>query len=141
MRKANGYYAQFCIEINQPTGKAIGVDLGLKYFYKATDSTEVENPKFLRKSAWKLKCWQRRVSRKQKDSKNRITAINRLERQQLKVSRQCQDWAVKQARALVMSNDLIVYGNLQVRYWTTINLAGQGAAEIKASAHQEERMS
>jgi putative transposase len=120
VRKADGYYAQFCVEIERqeaipPTGKAVGIDLGLKYFYKATDGTEVENPKFLRKSERKLKRLQRRVSKKQKGSKNRRKAINRLGRQHLKVSRQRKDWVVKQARALVMSSDLIAYENLQVR--------------------------
>ena len=120
VRKADGYYAQFCLEVDrqetiQPTGKAVGIDLGLKYFYKATDGTEIENPKFLRKSERKLKRLQRRVSKKQKGSKNRKKAINRLGRQHLKVSRQRKDWVVKQARALVMSSDLIAYENLQVR--------------------------
>ncbi len=120
VRKADGYYAQFCVEADrqetiQPTGKAVGIDLGLKYFYKSTDGIEVENPKFLRKSERKLKRLQRRVSKKQKGSKNRRKAINRLGRQHLKVSRQRKDWAVKQARALVMSSDLIAYENLQVR--------------------------
>jgi putative transposase len=128
VRKADGYYAQFCIEVDRqetihPTGKAVGIDLGLKYFYKATDESEVENPKFLRKSEGKLKRLQRRVSKKQKGSKNRRKAINRLGRQHLKVSRQRKDWAVKQARALVLalaarsalSSDFIAYENLQVR--------------------------
>jgi len=105
VRKADGWYAQFCIEVDrqetiQPTGKAIGIDLGLKYFYKATDGTEVENPKFLRKSERKLKRLQRRVSKKQKGSKNRRKAINRLGRQHLKVSRRRKDWAVKQSKCV-----------------------------------------
>lgn len=120
VRKADGYYAQFCIavdrqEVIQPTGKAVGIDLGLKYFYKATDGTEIENPKFLRRSERRLKRLQRRVSKKQKGSQKRRKAINRLGRQHLKVSRQRKDWAVKQARALVMSSDFIAYENLQVR--------------------------
>lgn len=120
VRKADGYYAQFCIEVDrqeaiQPTGKAVGIDLGLKYFYKATDGTEVENPKFLRKAERKLKRLQRRVSKKQKGSKNRRKAINCLGRQHLKVSRQRKDWVVKQARALVMSSDFIAYEKLQVQ--------------------------
>jgi putative transposase len=119
LRKADGYYAQFCIDVERqetirPTGKAVGIDLGLKYFYRATDGTEVENPQFLRKSERRLKRLQRRVSKKQKGSKNRRKAINRPGRQHLKVSRQRQDWVVKQARALVVSSDFIAYENLQV---------------------------
>ena len=38
IRRADGYYVQFCISIEVkkemlPTGKAIGLDMGLKYFY------------------------------------------------------------------------------------------------------------
>jgi putative transposase len=38
-----------------------------------------------------------------------------MARKHLKVSRQRKDFAVKTARALVQSNDLVVYENLQVR--------------------------
>nr|WP_279611177.1 transposase [Thermostichus vulcanus] len=126
VRKADGYYAQFCIAVDRqetipPTGKAVGIDLGLKYFYKATDGTEVENPRFLRKSERKLKRLQRRVSKKQKGSQNRKKATNRLRRQHLKVSRQRKDWAVKQAR---LEKGLRLAGLSTVGH-TGINASGQ----------------
>jgi len=120
VRRADGYYCQFCIAVErnvatEPTGKAIGIDLGLKYFLKDSDGQQVENPKYLRKSDQALKRLQRRVSRKQKGSKNRIKARKRLAKKHLQVSRRRKDFTVKTARALILSNDLIVYEDLQVR--------------------------
>ena len=39
VRRADGYYAQFCLDANRKetgkyTGNVVGIDLGLKYFYK-----------------------------------------------------------------------------------------------------------
>jgi len=53
VRRADGYDAQFCIDVDPqeelpPTGKVVGIELGLKCFYEATDGTVVENPRFLR---------------------------------------------------------------------------------------------
>jgi len=56
-----------------------------------------------------------RLSRTQKSSKNRAKARNRLSRKHLKVSRQRKDFAVKLARCVVQSNDLVAYEDLQVR--------------------------
>jgi IS605 OrfB family transposase len=46
---------------------------------------------------------------------NRRKAINKLARKHLKVSRQRKDFAVKTARALIQSSDLVVYENLKVK--------------------------
>ena len=66
----------------QPTGKTIGLDVGL------TDSNgyTLANPKFYRTGEKRLKFRQRRVSRKKKGSANRKKAINRLGRVHLKIS-------------------------------------------------------
>ncbi len=55
------------------------------------------------------------MSRTQKGSKNRAKCINRLSRAHLKVSRQRKDFAVKLARCVILSNDLVAYEDLQVR--------------------------
>lgn len=120
VRRADGYYCQFCIAVDrevttEPTGNALGIDLGLKYFLAGSDGQTVENPRCLRKSEQQLKRLQRQVSRKQKGSKNRIKARKRLAKKHLQVSRKRKDFVVKTARALILSNDLIAYENLQVR--------------------------
>jgi putative transposase len=124
VRRADGYYAQFCIdssrlEQREPTGKTIGLDVGLNHFYTDSNGQTVENPRFLRKSERALKRAQKRLSRTKKahqaGSKNRIKARGRLGRKHLRVSRQRKDFAVKTARCVVSSNDLVAYEDLKVR--------------------------
>ncbi|MFZ1025728.1 MAG: transposase [Limnoraphis robusta] len=120
VRKADGYYAQFCIQHNkteniEPSRKAIGLDVGLTHFYTDSDGNTVENPRFLRKTERELKRLQKRVSRKKKGSKNRKKAIHRLGKKHLKVSRQRKDFVCKLARYVVTSNDVVVFENLRVR--------------------------
>jgi putative transposase len=120
VRRADGYYAQFCInterlEQQEPTGKTIGLDVGLNHFYTDSDGNQIDNPRYLRKSERALKRVQKRLSRKQKGSKNRTTARRKLGRKHLRVSRQRKDFAVKLARCVVRSSDLVAYEDLKVR--------------------------
>ncbi len=120
VRSADGYYAQFCINVERkeepiPTGKAIGIDVGLNHFYTDSDGETVANPRYLRKSEKALKRLQKRVSRKKKGSINRKKAINKLGRKHLHVSRQRKDFAIKTALCAVKSSDFVAYENLQVR--------------------------
>ncbi|MEG4854494.1 transposase [Microcoleus sp. B5-D4] len=120
VRRADGYHAQFCINVERkeelvPTGKVIGIDVGLNHFYTDSDGETVPNPRYLRKSEKALKRLQKRVSRKKKGSKNRKKAINKLGRKHRKVSRQRKDFAIKTALCAVKSNDFVAYEDLQVR--------------------------
>ena len=120
VRRADGYYAQFCIdqertENTETTGKSIGLDVGIKEFYTDSNGDTVANPKYLRKSEKRLKRLQRRLSKCQKGSKNRKKFQKRLATQHLKVSRQRKDFVIKTARALCESNDIIAIEDLQVK--------------------------
>ncbi len=138
VRRADGYYCQFCISIEvkediQPTGKAVGLDMGLKYFYADSNGHTEENPRFYRKSEKRLRSLARRLSRKyrnpnqgkkkakmvknpkQRQSNNYHKARVAKAKQHLKVSRQRKDHAVKLARCVCASNDCIVYEDLNVR--------------------------
>ncbi|MEO0014112.1 MAG: hypothetical protein RLZZ535_2501 [Cyanobacteriota bacterium] len=120
VRRADGYYTQFCIdqerlEKKEPTSHTIGLDVGLTHFYTDSDGQTVENPRHLRKSEKSLKRLSRRMSKTQKGSKNRAKLRNKLARKHLKVSRQRKDFAVKLARCVVQSNDLVAYEDLKVR--------------------------
>lgn len=93
VRRADGYYVQFCLDVEriekrEPTGKTIGLDVGLNHLYTDSDGQTIENPRHLRKSEKALKRLGRRLSRTQKNSKNRSKARNRLSRKHLQVSRQ-----------------------------------------------------
>ena len=120
VRRADGYYAQACIDVEriekrEPTGKTIGLDVGLNHFYTDSNGQSVDNPRYLRKSEKALKRLNRRLSRTIKGSKNRVKARNRLGRKHLKVSRQRKDFAVKLARCVIQSADVVVYEDLQVK--------------------------
>ncbi|MEZ2278796.1 MAG: RNA-guided endonuclease InsQ/TnpB family protein [Microcoleus sp.] len=120
IHRADGYYAQFCINVERteelvPTGKAIGIDVGLNHFLTDSDGEKVPNPRHLRQSERALKRLQKRVSRKKKGSGNRKKAINKLGRKHLKVSRQRKDFAIKTALCVVKSSDFVAHEDLQVR--------------------------
>ncbi|MBD2083539.1 transposase [Trichocoleus sp. ST-U3] len=120
IRRADGYYSQFCINVERveeivPTGKTVGLDVGLAHFYTDSTGETVPNPRHLQKSEKALKRLQRRVSKKKKGSANRRKAINRLGRKHLKVSRQRKDFAVKTALCVVKSSDFVAYEDLQVK--------------------------
>ncbi|MCX7594144.1 MAG: transposase [Fischerella sp.] len=120
VKRSDGYYFQFCVDAErnidtQPTGKTIGLDVGLNHFYTDSLGNTVENPRYLRKSEKALKRLQKQVSCKNIGSSNRKKAINRLGRKHLKVWRQRKDNAIKQALCVVRSNDLVAYEKLQVR--------------------------
>lgn len=120
VKRADGYYAQFCVRIDRqeeimPTGQAIGLDVGLNDFYTDSNNQTVENPRFLRKGMKRLKKAQRRVSKRVKGSKNRAKARRALGKHHLKISRQRKDHAVKLARCVIKSNDLVAYEDLRIK--------------------------
>ena len=127
LRRADGYYVQFSIKIDPrdtvepiiPSQKAIGIDVGLKYFYADSRSGIVENPRFYRKSERQLNRANRRKSKKfvrgLKQSNNYQKARQRYALKHLKVSRQREEFAKRVALRLIQSNDLIVCEDLNVK--------------------------
>src|SRR6266571_4554583 len=120
VHRADGYYVQFGVKaeraiVHQPTGKQVGIDVGLKAYYTDSDGNTVDNPRQYRKVEQKLKRLQRQLSRKQKKSANRKKARKHLARAHLKVQRQREDFARKTANTLVSSHDVIAYEDLQIR--------------------------
>ncbi len=129
VKRSDGVYVQLCIDVNrsediEPTGNTVGLDVGLKEYYTDSDGLMVENPKFLRIGEKVLKRSQRRVSKKVKGSNNRSKARQILGKRHLKISRQRKDHAVKLARCVVQSNDLIAYEDLRIK---NMVLAKRGA--------------
>jgi putative transposase len=120
VKRADGYYVQFCISVDRaevilPTKSTIGLDMGLNHFYTDSNGEQVENPRFYRKAEKSMKRSQRLVSRRVKGSGNRRKARVKLSRIHLKISRQRKDHAIKLARCVIQSNDLVVYEDLRVK--------------------------
>ena len=121
IRQADGYYVQFLIEGYQnllekeKTGNLVAIDVGSSNYLTDHQGQETECPQWLKKQEKKLKKLQREHSRKQKGSQRRERARIRLAKAHLRISRQRKDFAIKQARALHMSNDIIFCENLDVQ--------------------------
>ena len=129
VRRADGYYAQFAIEIDatvqtQPTGQVVGLDLGLKYFIADNIGNVEESPKFYRKAERQLKRTNRKKSKKfsaakkkakQKQSNNYHKARNRYARKHLRVSRQRKEYCKRLAYSVIQSHDLVAYEDLNVK--------------------------
>jgi putative transposase len=120
VRRSDGYYVQFLVKNEnkvtlQPSGKTIGLDVGIKEFYTDSNGYQEPNPKFYRLGEKRLKFYQRRNARKQKGSANRKRAINRLGRVHLKISRQREEHAKRIARCVIQSNDLVAYEDLRIK--------------------------
>ena len=124
LRRADGYYCQFCISIEirqelEPANRTIGLDVGLKYFYADSNGHTEENPRFYRKSERKLNRLNRRKSKKYRkgvrQSKNYHKARIRYGLAHLRVSRQREEHAKRLARRVTTSNDVIAYEDLNVK--------------------------
>jgi len=120
VRRADGYYCQFCLDVNNqdiqpPTGNEIALDVGLESFYTDSNGHHEPNPKFLRAGEQAIKHAQRRIYKKVKGSTGRKRARATFSRKHLRISRQRNEHAKKLARNLNISNDIVVYENLQVR--------------------------
>jgi putative transposase len=120
VRRADGYYCQFSVAAersveHEPSGRPVGIDLGLRSYYTDSDGHTLDNPRYYRKAEKKLKRLHRRLSRKQKQSQNRKKVRKALAKAYLKVQRQREDFARKEANALVTSCDLLAFEHLQIR--------------------------
>jgi putative transposase len=120
VHRADGYYIQFGVEsqrqvVHQPSGKQVGIDMGLLSYYTDSDGNTIDNPRHYRQAEKKLKRLHRRLSRKQKQSQHRKKARKALAKGYLKVKRQREDFARKTASTLITSSDLIAYEHLQIR--------------------------
>ncbi len=125
VRRADGYYAQFAVDVNvrietKPTGNAIGLDLGIKYFLADSNGQTEESPKFYRKSERQLNRANRKKSKKYRkgakpQSRNYHKARNRYARKHLRVSRQRKEYCKRVAYSVIQSNDLVAYEDLNVK--------------------------
>ena len=121
LKKADRWYASVNIQCDVnvpeplPHGHPIGVDVGLEKFLATSEGVLVEPPKFFKQMQGKLKLLQRRLSRKQKRSKN-------YEKQRIKVARMHhtidntrKDFHFKQAHELCHAGDMVFMEDLDFR--------------------------
>jgi len=96
------------------TGKAVGLDVGVKYFLSDSDGRQIENSKFYERSLEKLQIAHQTLSRKKKGSRNRAKARIKLARAYEKIANQRDDFLHKLSRFYVNNYDIIVVEDLNV---------------------------
>jgi putative transposase len=120
VREPDGrWYVTFTIDTEDPeplpaTGRAVGVDLGVKDFAALSDGTKIANPRHLERKARNLARYQRRLARCQKGSANRAKAKAKVARAHRKVRDARQDFLHKTSTRIAREHDLIVIEDLNV---------------------------
>jgi len=94
--------------------KSIGIDLGLTHFIITSDGDKVDAPRFYRKAESKLAMLQRRLSRKQKGSKNRTKARIKVARHHAVITDTRKDFLHKLSTKLIRENQTIAVEDLNV---------------------------
>lgn len=102
----------------EPTGAAVGIDMGIASFLTTSDGEHVPNPRPLAATAERLAVAQQELARKQRGSSRRRKTRAKVARLHAKVRRTRLDHAHKTALALVRDHDLIAHEDLQVANMT-----------------------
>jgi putative transposase len=96
------------------TGRAVGVDVGVKDFAVTSDRERIANPRHLQRKARNLARYQRRLARCQVGSANRAKARAKVARAHRKVRDARRDFLHRASTGLVRSHDVIVIEDLAV---------------------------
>jgi putative transposase len=127
VHRADGYYVQFSVQLDPrdtvepitPSQKAVGVDVGIKYFLADSQGNIESNPQFYRQGEQQLNRLNRRKSKKfrkgKPQSQNYHKARCLYALKHLKVSRQREEFVKRVALRLIKSNDLVAYEDLNVK--------------------------
>lgn len=113
------YFAVLNVEF-EPTprpngGKKIGIDVGIKEFYSDSNGNMVPNPRHLEKSMRKLVREQRKLSRKEKESKNRNRQRVKVALIHERIANQRNDFLQKESTMLIRENQTICIEDLKVK--------------------------
>ena len=102
------------VEPLPPTGRAVGVDVGVARFLTTSDGKVVANPRFLDAAQQRIADLQRRTQHARPGSANRRRLRRRLAREWRKVRDRRRDFHHKTARGLVDSCDVLALEALRV---------------------------
>ena len=114
------WYVSFAVDAPDPgqlpaTGRAVGIDLGVKDFAVTSGEEKIPNPRHLERKARNLARYQRRLARCQKGSANRAKARAKVARAHRKVRAARTDFLHKTSTRIVRNHDVIVIEDLAVK--------------------------
>ena len=109
-----------------PTGKAVGVDVGIASFLTTSDGEHVPNPRHGRRGAARLAQAQVVFASKKRGSANRRAAKAVVANRHRKVANQRRDFHHRTARRLVTDYDVVVVEDLAI---TNMSRSASGTVE------------
>jgi putative transposase len=117
---ANRYFVSILVEEDIASlpvvKKMVGLDLGLKSMVILSTGEQVGNPKYFAKDEKKLAKAQRRLSKKQKGSKNRARARLKVACIHAKIADRRRDYQHKLSTRIIRENQTICIESLQVKH-------------------------
>jgi len=117
--KSGKWFALICVEKEKKklpkTGKVIGIDVGIRFFLTDSEGRQIENPKFYERTLKRIRIEQRRLSKKQKGSRNYEKQRRKLAKAYEKLVNQRDDFLHKLSRFYVENYDVICVENLNIR--------------------------
>ena len=123
--KSGKVSATLTIRRNEPiqkfekTGKEVGIDNGIENFATFSDGTVINKPDFIRKDEKKKKKLYRQLSRKEKGSKNRNKAREKLAKFCEKDANRRSDFTHKLSLDIVRNYDFIAVEHLDIKKMLT----------------------
>jgi putative transposase len=118
-RECGKWYVCFSVEMAgaplPDVDAATGIDVGLTAFATLADGTEVDNPRYYKKTQARLRLAQRRVARRKRGGKNRRKAVLLLQKAHRKIKNQRADFQHKVARHLVNTYGVIAVEDLNIK--------------------------
>jgi len=94
--------------------RVIGIDLGIKSFLTDSEGREVENPMFYERDLERLRVEHRKLSRKERGSKNWLKQLRMLCKVYERIERRRDDFLHKLSRFYVDNYDLIAVEDLNI---------------------------
>jgi len=114
------WYALICVEEvevmekRKEVERVVGIDVGISVFLTDSDGREVENPRFYERDLERVKMEHKRLSRKEKGSKNWMKQLRRLCKVYERIERKRDDFIHKLSRFYVNNYDLIAVEGLKI---------------------------
>lgn len=116
------YYISILVDDGKPMPEkeqiaadtAVGIDVGIKDFAVLSNGQVYSNPKYLEKDEKRLKVLQKRLSRKQKDSKRRERARLAVARQHEKIRNRRVNFIHQVTSRIVRENQTVIIEDLNV---------------------------
>ncbi len=102
------------IEKHAQVTQNMGLDLGIKSYLVTSENEEVDNPKYYRTQKRKLRKANKKLSRAQKGSNNRVKAKVKLARVHEHITNLRDDFLHKLSTRLIKENSIICIEDLQV---------------------------